>query len=325
MITALTLAFVIVGGIGVYAAWVHAAYPDVSLPAQAAGAALVYAAIVALVTLLWFLLAWIHRTPRPPEARLTLAGSLRLFLGEYVALLGSAWRMGFGWWGMREPAPAPAPAPVLLIHGVLCNGGVWLGVRGKLRAHGVGPIYTLTYGPPLASIEAFADALALKIAAVRAATGAAQVALVGHSMGGLVARAYLRRFGTGHVARLVTIGTPHRGSTFALLCPGTALRQMRRGNAWLDALNAAPLPPVPIDSIWSWHDSMVAPQDSGRLPGAANIAIIGVGHNALPRDRGVIATVAAALTGIAPPAASTRPAAAGKRGAGAPGRAGEQR
>ena len=48
-------------------------------------------------------------------------------------------------------------------------------------------------------------------------------------------------------------------------------------------------------SIWSWHDSMVAPQTSGRLRCAENIELVGVGHNALLSDRRVRALVAAEL------------------------------
>ena len=54
---------------------------------------------------------------------------------------------------------------------------------------------------------------------------------------------------------------------------------------WLTELapRAAPDGP-PIVSIWSWHDSMVAPQTSSRLDGARNIELVGIGHNALLRD-----------------------------------------
>jgi hypothetical protein len=44
---------------------------------------------------------------------------------------------------------------------------------------------------------------------------------------------------------------------------------------------------VPITSIWSRHDSMVAPQASSVLGSAENIALVGVAHNALLGDREV--------------------------------------
>ena len=82
---------------------------------------------------------------------------------------------------------------------------------------------------------------------------------------------------------IITIGTPHHGSVLACTFPGRCLAQMRPGNAWLAELNrdeAAPYP-VPITSIWSRHDSMVAPQASSELACAQNVAVVGIGHNAL--------------------------------------------
>jgi len=49
--------------------------------------------------------------------------------------------------------------------------------------------------------------------------------------------------------------------------------------------------PVPITSIWSRHDSMVAPQASSVLGNAENIALVGIAHNALLGDRRVMELV----------------------------------
>jgi pimeloyl-ACP methyl ester carboxylesterase len=108
-----------------------------------------------------------------------------------------------------------------------------------------------------------------------------------------VARAYLRRFGAAQVSRLITVGTPHHGSYFAWLFPGWCLAQMRPGNAWLVTLNRdeAAAPPVPMTALWSRHDTMVAPQASAMLGGAENVALLGIGHNALLRDPEVLANV----------------------------------
>jgi triacylglycerol esterase/lipase EstA (alpha/beta hydrolase family) len=194
---------------------------------------------------------------------------------------------------MRDPAPGPATLPVLLVHGVGCNAGVWTGFRRYLESRKLGPVYALSYGPPLASIEHFADQLADKIDQVRSDTGAAQVVLVGHSMGGLVARAYLRKFGGASVRRLITIGTPHSGSMHAWMMTGVALAEMRPSSTFLAELNTADdrAAGVPVVSLWSWHDSMVTPQTSAHLDWADNIVIAGVAHNALLNDREVWKTV----------------------------------
>jgi triacylglycerol esterase/lipase EstA (alpha/beta hydrolase family) len=151
-------------------------------------------------------------------------------------------------------------------------------------------VYSLSYGPPLASIESFADQLAGKIDAIIAATGARRVMIVAHSMGGLVARAYIRKQGTGKLARVLTIGTPHHGSMHAWFFPGESLREMRPGNAWLAALNRERVDTaLRFVSLWSWHDSMVAPQTSSELPGAVDVALAGIGHNALLGEPEVLA------------------------------------
>lgn len=198
---------------------------------------------------------------------------------------------------MHDPAPAPAQRPVILVHGVLVNDGVWFSFRRRLAGLGIGPIYTANLLPPYAGIDHFARQLSARIEAVCAATGAERVALVCHSMGGLVARAYLRQTGAKRVECVVTIGTPHHGSVLAWMWVGRALAQMRPGNPWLAELNSQETKPfpVPLTSIWSRHDSMVAPQASSELAFADNVALVGVGHNALLNDVGTINQAATVL------------------------------
>jgi triacylglycerol esterase/lipase EstA (alpha/beta hydrolase family) len=195
---------------------------------------------------------------------------------------------------IADPVAAPGRRPLLLVHGVGVNDGVWFALRRNLSRRGLGPVYTINYGPPLAGIEHFAGQLAARIEAICAATGAERVALIAHSMGGLVARAYLRRFGAARVEQLITIGTPHHGSMLAYTFPGCCLAQMHPGNPWLVELNReeSARAPVPITSIWSRHDSMVAPQGSSVLRNAENIALVGIAHNALLGEKAVVELVA---------------------------------
>lgn len=52
--------------------------------------------------------------------------------------------------------------------------------------------------------------------ALKAATGGAEVDLIGHSMGGLLGRAYVQGNSYGHdVAHLITLGSPHQGAARA--------------------------------------------------------------------------------------------------------------
>ncbi len=300
MFTAITLALVYLGGAAAYAAFAsHEVAEGAAAGWFIAGAFVIYFGVPALATALWFTVAWIWRTPRPPAQQIGRAATCRLFWNEAIAITRNGPRMAFWWWRLTDPEPSPAAAPILLLHGVLCNGAVWRRWLARLAARGLGPVYALSYGPPLSSIELFAEETAAKIDAILAATGARKVALVGHSMGGLVARAYLRRYGGAKAHCLVTIGTPHHGSMHAWLFPGICLAQMRPGSAWLAELNRDEAVPAPVVALWSWHDSMVAPQTSARLAGAPSIELTGIGHNALLGDPQVFALVAAELERVA--------------------------
>jgi triacylglycerol esterase/lipase EstA (alpha/beta hydrolase family) len=298
MWTAIALWAVIGGsvvGFGIGAA--HAIQAGASPWPWIAAIPLVYLGSLFVFVAGYFALAWTRRSPRPAHARLNLRRALRLFRREYLAIAGSAPRMMSYRAVTRDPPPAPATDPILLLHGVLCNGGVWRSLKRRLRQAGLGPVYAPSYGPPLASIDLFADQIAAKIDRILAATGAAQLSIVSHSMGGLVARAYVRNYGGDKVRREMTIGAPHHGSVHAWLFPGTSLGQLRPGNAWLEALPEPEGDSPPFVSVWSWHDSMVAPQTSARLRHARNVEVVGVGHNALLTDPEVAAKVIEELKG----------------------------
>jgi pimeloyl-ACP methyl ester carboxylesterase len=285
--TALILFVLLAAGGTAYVSWAkHAIAGGTSAWWFVVGAPIAYLAPVVLLVALWFFISWIWRTPRPPGAQLDAARSMRMFVEEVVAI-GVSWPlMVLHRLIMHDPAPAPCAHPVILVHGVLVNDGVWFGFRRRLLRAGVSGVYTVNYGPPHADIERYAGQLATKIAAVCGATGAQRVVLIGHSMGGLVSRAYLRRHGVSRVEQLITIGTPHHGSVLAWSFPGRCLAQMRPGNKWLVELNRSETsaPPVPTLSIWSRHDSMVIPQASSELAFAENAPLIGIGHNALLGD-----------------------------------------
>ena len=291
MWSARSLAFVTVAA---FVAWLaaarHFAHGTLALALWLGAIPFLYFGAILVLCALYFAVAWIFRARRPPAMRIGTRATLRLVWREYEALAGALPRILFYRHFVPDPAPAPVSVPVLLVHGVLCNAGVWARFARFLRRQGIDGVFSLSYGPPLASIESFAAQLAAKVDEVRATTGSRRVVIVAHSMGGLVVRAYLRRYGSGSIARVLTIGSPHHGSVFAWFFPGAALAQMRAGNAWLAELNEAPLDPsLRFVSLWSWHDSMVAPQTSSELPGAVDVALRGVGHNALLGDDAVFA------------------------------------
>ncbi|MBP7422749.1 MAG: alpha/beta fold hydrolase [Sulfuritalea sp.] len=248
---------------------------------QAAGLALAgFLGLRLFVVGLTFALMRQGNSEVPPELRVGPVGALRMVLEECAAMIllfAVIQPFEAFWLGPdRLGKPAAGRLPVLLIHGYQCNRGFWFWLRPRLEAAGW-TVATHSLEPVFSDIDAYADGIARRIDEVLAATGTSQLILVGHSMGGLALRAYLRRHGAGKVARLITLGSPHQGTELARLGLGPNARQMRVNSPWLRGL-AAPLPATSV-SIYSCHDNYVFPQQAcSTLQGAANVAIGGVSH-----------------------------------------------
>lgn len=263
--------------------WLGATLPA-ALAATLAGAALLRLAIVALS----FALSFAARSPRAPGERLGPVATLALLAGEWGAMLAN----NFLWLPLERailrPDPLPARAarlPVIVVHGYFSNRGTVSALVRVLDRAGAGPVLAPSLPAVLAPIATFARHLGRVIDEVNAATGS-RVILVCHSMGGLCAREYLRTHGASKVAGIVTVGSPHHGTSLAALGAGRNAREMRRGSGFLAALAQAEAggAPCPALSVYTMHDNLVAPQDSSRLAWARNAAIAGVGHVAMLAD-----------------------------------------
>jgi pimeloyl-ACP methyl ester carboxylesterase len=201
----------------------------------------------------------------------------------------------------RENTGGGDGTPVLLVHGLWCNAAVWWRYARWLRAAGIAPVCTVTLEPPLADIERLAQNLAVEIDRITLGSGAHRIAIVAHSMGGLVVRAYFRAYGTDRVSRLITLGSPHHGSTLAGLSFGRCVHQMRPRNPWLAELanEETGLARLSVVSFYSLHDNLVAPQTSSVLANVTNIPLSGVGHMEMLFRRDVFLRVLAEIRSAA--------------------------
>ena len=269
-----------------------------ALPALAAGLAIVVL-LRALISANNFLMSRRAASPTPDEYRLGRGACLRLFGEEFCAsMLQSSWLMPRARPSQRIYPGSPAP-PVLLLHGYGCNSGYWVHLVPLLDAARIS--HACADLEPLGGdIDGYVPAVARAVEALCEASGAPRVAILGHSMGGLVARAYVRRHGAARVSRIITLGTPHHGTSLANLGLGANARQMRRarqGEApesdWLRTLakEEDPARRALVTSIYSHHDNIVAPQTSSHLPGARNIAFGGVGHVALGSNPHILSCI----------------------------------
>jgi triacylglycerol esterase/lipase EstA (alpha/beta hydrolase family) len=122
-------------------------------------------------------------------------------------------------------------------------------------------------------VEKGADTLKNKVEEVLEETGRSKVDLVCHSMGGLVARYYMKNLGgASKVNQVVYVATPHRGTAWAYIEPFTqAAKDMRPGSSLLNSINGY----CPGLSLWSSCDEVVIPNSSANMGDAENIGCWG--------------------------------------------------
>jgi triacylglycerol esterase/lipase EstA (alpha/beta hydrolase family) len=248
-----------------------------------------------------FVMAARAASTTPPQYRLGPAARVRMLAEEFRAsMLVTSWHVPRGCARMTVFRDS-SRVPVLLVHGYGCNSGFWAHLEPLLDRERISHA-SIDLEPVAGSIDGYAPLIEARVQELCATTGAAHIAVVAHSMGGLATRAWMRSHGSAKVAKLVTLGTPHHGTALANLGLGANAAQMRRDSAWLRDLAAGETQDVRarIVSIYTHHDNIVAPQDSSELAGARNVAFGGVGHVALGSNPRVLAEVLRVLRELQP-------------------------
>lgn len=199
-----------------------------------------------------------------------------------------------------------AGTPIILIHGVIDNRTVFAFLRRALNRRGFGRVITLNYSPLSDDIPRVARRLKSLVEKVHRETGYERVHVIGHSMGGLVARYYVQRLGGDkRVHTLVTLGTPHAGTQPARLVPHAVAKQMRPGSDIVRELDEpAPGCRTRMVAIWSDLDQVIIPQRNARIVhadlNARNVFVRGIGHMSFPVDRRVVHEICTTLSQLDP-------------------------
>ncbi|VVE52488.1 permease [Pandoraea capi] len=233
-----------------------------------------------------------HGDPTP-ERRALAGTNIAVWAYECAAsiLLLDIYQPWFSAAPLAAPSGPARPVAVLLLHGYGCNRAFWLRFSRHLADAGY-YCDAINLAPLLGDIDDYADTIAGAVQALAERTRA-PVVIVGHSMGGLAARACLRRYPMLPVVHTVTLGSPHFGTLHARHGIGRNVRQMSIGSDWLVALanGENDTARARITSIYTAHDNVVYPVRTSVLPGAHNIALEGLGHVSLgthPRSRALV-------------------------------------
>jgi len=223
--------------------------------------------------------------------------AIQLLLSESCALGFTLLCYPLGWFFLRLPGRGDGDqTPVLLLHGLFHNSGCWFVTVQRLRHLGFDEVHTLNLSPR-EDIDILVERVAQRIEELRHRLGVEKVDLVGHSMGGILARYYVQcQGGAPYVRNCVLLATPHGGSKLAPFVVTRLGQLLVPGSAFLTALAARPLPEqVAFTAICSRHDNMVLPWQNATLAGVKNVELDGLGHTGLLYHPDAFAAIVAGL------------------------------
>ena len=217
-----------------------------------------------------------------PAPRANAGELLAAWWGEVLAAPAVfCWRQPFRSrrWPDQLGARARGQRGVLLVHGFVCNRGLWNPWLEQLTTQGT-PFIAVNLEPVFGSIDDYVDGIEGAMRQLEAATGTPPV-IVAHSMGGLAVRRWASQHGdAARLHHVITIGTPHQGTWLARFAFTRNSRQMRQLSGWLTTLaGREPKQRAPGWTCFYSHcDNIVFPPINATLPGADNRHLTAVAH-----------------------------------------------
>jgi alpha-beta hydrolase superfamily lysophospholipase len=174
------------------------------------------------------------------------------------------------------PDAAAGDHVVVLVHGFMASAGVFRPLRERLEREAGVRVASFTQAPG-PGVRRQARRLARLVDRIPRSV---RITVVGHSLGGLIARWYVQEMG-GHarVAQTISMATPFGGVLAPKLLVGA---DMRPGSALLERLRErASACKVPHTSIVAAHDTLVVGVGTASLGSGDVVVLPDRGHNAL--------------------------------------------
>jgi len=225
------------------------------------------------------------------------------FAREGAAWLAHAALYGFGFIpSAHRPKRARDLRTLVFVHGLGATRSSLFPLQGYLWMMGYRRQYSFNY-KTRDSIEQMA--LDLKRRLARNVRGG-RIDLIGHSLGGVIAREYVQRLGGARrVDRVITIASPHHGTHASVYVPTRLVQQLGPASPALKRLAELPVPnDVAFTSLAAGRDLMVLPADSALLPFGDAQMYADLGHLEITLSPRVFARVHQALE----PSRSAEPA-----------------
>jgi triacylglycerol esterase/lipase EstA (alpha/beta hydrolase family) len=191
-------------------------------------------------------------------------------------------------------ANAATSTPVIFVHGYTGNSSNWTTALSVFRAGGFSQLYTYDYNWA-GSNQISAAGLRDRVNQIKAQTGASKVAIVNHSMGGLVTRWYLEELGgSSSVSHVASIAGANHGTTYAGACLiNISCVEMYPGSLFItDLADGDETPGTARYRTWySACDGIIIPYTSTRLNGATNTNVLCQTHIGFLTDTSVLTQI----------------------------------
>lgn len=245
--------------------------------------------ITALSVLLSYTVAWYERANASPDLidrRFTTRGvciAIWLLLLETGCLILTILMRPLGWTDPQLPeADNNTHPPIILLHGLFQNRSCLFWLQYRLRSAGYKQIISINT-PPWRDLESLTENLAKKVDELRIKLKIDRVILIGHSMGGMIARNYVQnRGGAAQVCGMITLGSPHHGSKLAPFAVSPMGKTLLPGSEFLRKFNSVAWPKETLAyAIYTRYDNIVLPADSAKMKNAELIELDGMGHTSL--------------------------------------------
>ncbi|MFD0686258.1 esterase/lipase family protein [Actinomadura fibrosa] len=198
--------------------------------------------------------------------------------------------------GVGGTAHAAGHTPVVFVHGYTGSASNWTTAMALFRTAGYSSdeLYAYEYNS-YGDNRTNASGLATFVSQVRSRTGASQVDIVNHSMGGLVSQWYIKQLGgQPYVRHLASLAGANHGTTSAYSCTiFVTCQQMSPGSSFIQTLSSGD--ETPGDTRYAtWYspcDGVIIPYTSTMLSGATNNYVACENHLTYLTDTIVLSAV----------------------------------
>lgn len=233
-----------------------------------------------LISLLTYLIYWYEEGSRPhgphPGVCTRAACIARGLAMSFISLIVvfTSYPLGLFNWNRipkRIPDATPANPPILFLHGLYHNSSAWLLYHMWFREAGLTHTYSFSYLSFRRKFEDLVNKLEIKVQALESACPGTKPILVGHSLGGLVIRAWVScGDNEQRITGITTLGTPHQGSKLAGLGAGSLCRSIIFRGPLIRSIEEHDINPgIPCYSLSSALDNMVLPQEGLHIRNAS--------------------------------------------------------